>query len=167
MLDCGENRPQDPAAALKGTDSLPLLATVARAYEKELANYPLAIERNKQVLALAPSDEQAVLALERLYVATGQHEELLAIYDKKLSLAASEQEKREVRLQLALLYEEQVHDVERALALYRDILKTAPDDLQALRALGRLYQATSQWQDLAKVIERQLALTASDAMASS
>jgi tetratricopeptide (TPR) repeat protein len=61
---------------------------LARAYEKELANYPLAIERNKQVLALAPSDEQAVLALERLYVATGQHEELLAIYDKKLSMAA-------------------------------------------------------------------------------
>jgi tetratricopeptide (TPR) repeat protein len=153
--------------ALKGKDVLPLLATVARAYEKELANYPLAIERNKQVLALAPSDEQAVLALERLYVATGQHEELLAIYDKKLSLAANEQEKREVRLQLALLYEEQVHDVERALALYRDILKTDPDDLQALRALGRLYQATEKWQDLAAIIERQLLLTANDAFASS
>ncbi len=151
---------------LKGTDVLPLLATVARAYEKELANYPLAIERNKQVLALAPSDEQAVLALERLYVATGQHEELLAIYDKKLSLAASEQEKREVRLQLALLYEEQVHDVDRALALYRDILKTDPDDLQALRALGRLYQSTEKWQDLAAIIERQLALTANDAIVS-
>jgi tetratricopeptide (TPR) repeat protein len=150
---------------LQGADSLPLLATVARAYEKELADYPLAIERNKQVLALAPSDEQAVLALERLYVSTGQHEELLAIYDKKLSLAASEQEKREVRLQLALLYEEQVHDVERALALYRDILKTDPDDLQALRALGRLYQSTEKWQDLAAIIERQLALTANDAVA--
>ena len=153
--------------SLGGNDLLPLLSTLAGAYERELANHELGIQRNKQILALAPSDEQAVLALERLYVATGQHEELLAIYDKKLSLAATEQEKREVRLQLALLYEEQVHDVERALALYRDILKTAPDDLQALRALGRLYQATSQWQDLAKVIERQLALTASDAMASS
>ncbi len=152
--------------SLQGRASLPLLATLARAYEKELANYPLAIERNQQVLALDPSEEQAVLALERLYVATGQHEELLAIYDKKLSLAASEKEKREVRLQLALLYEEQVHDVERALALYRDILKTDPDDLQALRALGRLYQSTEKWQDLAEIIERQLALTAADAVAS-
>jgi tetratricopeptide (TPR) repeat protein len=152
--------------SVKGQAALPLLATLARAYEKELANYPLAIERNKQVLALAANEEQAVLALERLYVATGQHEELLAIYDKKLNLAGSDAEKREVRLQLALLYEEQVHDVDKALALYRDILKTDPDDLQALRALGRLYQATEQWKDLAKVIERQLALTADDAMAS-
>ena len=152
--------------AVEGRASLPLLATLARAYEKELANYPLAIERNQQVLAFEPSDEQAVLGLERLYVATGQHEELLAIYDKKLSLAATDGEKRKVRLQLALLYEEQVRDVEKALALYRDILKTDPDDLQALRALGRLYQATEQWDDLAKVIERQLVLCANDALAS-
>jgi len=144
---------------------LPLLATLAHAYEKELANYPLAIERNQQVLALEPSDQQAVLGLERLYVATGQHEELLAIYDKKLSMAGSDAEKRDVRLQLALLYEEQVRDVEKALALYRDILKTDPDDLQALRALGRLYQGTENWQELAKVIERQLVLRANDALA--
>ena len=54
--------------------------------------------------------------------------------------------------------------MEKALALYRDILKTDPDDLQALRALGRLYQATEKWQDLAKVIERQLVLCANDAL---
>jgi tetratricopeptide (TPR) repeat protein len=151
--------------SLKGERSLPLLVPLARAYEKELANFPLAIERNKRVLAVVPGDEQAVLALERLYVATGQHEELLAIYDKKLAMAGSDAEKREVRLQLALLYEEQVRDVGKALSLYRDILKTDPDDLQALRALGRLYQATEQWKDLVKVIERQLALCASDAVA--
>jgi tetratricopeptide (TPR) repeat protein len=152
--------------ALAGSDRLPLLATVALAYEKELANYPLAIERNQQVLAIEPSNEQAVLGLERLYVASGQHEELLAIYDKKLSLAGSDAEKRNVRLQLALLYEEQVRDLEKALTLYREILKTDPDDLPALRALGRLYQATEKWPELAEVIERQLALCADDALAS-
>jgi tetratricopeptide (TPR) repeat protein len=152
--------------AVKGKERLPLLATLAHAYEKELANYALAIERNQQVLALADNEEQAVLALERLYVATGQHEELLAIYDKKLRLAGTDAEKREVRLQLALLYEEQVHDVAKALALYQDILKTDPDDLPALRALGRLYQATEQWKDLAGVLQRQLALCAADAIAS-
>ena len=52
--------------SLKGNELLPLLSTLAGAYEKELANYELGIQRNKQILALAPSDEQAVLALERL-----------------------------------------------------------------------------------------------------
>jgi tetratricopeptide (TPR) repeat protein len=97
---------------LKGQGSLPLLATVARVYEKELADSELAIARNQEILAIADSDEQAVLALERLYIATGQHDQLLAIYDKKLALAGSDEEKREVRLQLAGLYEEQVHDPE-------------------------------------------------------
>jgi tetratricopeptide (TPR) repeat protein len=150
---------------MQGPDSLALLATVATAYEKELANPEAAIERNKQILALADMDERAVLALERLYVATGQHDQLLAIYDKKLSLASTDAEKREVRLQLAALYEEQVRDVEKAIRLYKDILKTDKEDPQALRALDRLFRATQNWKDLAKVIARQLKLPNDDATA--
>ena len=147
---------------LQGQDALPLLATVARAYEKELANPEAAIARNRGILEIADRDEQAVLALERLYIATGQHDQLLAIYDKKLALAGSEEEKREVRLQLAALYEEQVHDADKAIELYKDILKTAKEDVQALRALDRLYRATERWKDLAKIIARQLKLPNDD-----
>ena len=37
-------------SGVEGQERLPLLGTLARAYEKELANYPLAIERNRQIL---------------------------------------------------------------------------------------------------------------------
>jgi tetratricopeptide (TPR) repeat protein len=148
--------------SLQGQDALPVLATVARAYEMELANTEAAIARNREILEIADRDEQAVLALERLYIATGQHDQLLAIYDKKLALAGSEEEKREVRLQLAALYEEQVHDADKAIELYKDILKTAKEDVQALRALDRLYRATERWKDLAKIIARQLKLPNDD-----
>jgi len=148
--------------SLQGQDGLPLLATVARAYEKELANSEAAIARNREILEIVDRDEQAVLALERLYIATGQHDQLLAIYDKKLALAGSEDEKREVRLQLAALYEEQVHDADKAIELYKDILKTAKEDVQALRALDRLYRATERWKDLSKIIVRQLKLPNDD-----
>ncbi len=151
--------------SLAGEAALPLLATVARVYEKELANSEAAIERNRAILNIADSDEQAVLALERLYIATGQHDQLLAIYDKKLALAGSEEEKREVRLQLAGLYEEQVRDPEKAISLYKDILKTSKEDAQALRALARLYRATERWRELVKIIARQLKLPNDDASA--
>jgi len=81
---------------------------------------------------------------------------VVAIYDKKLALPARKDEKREVRLQLAALYEEQVHDADKAIELYKDILKTAKEDVQALRALDRLYRATERWKDLSKIIVRQL-----------
>ena len=63
---------------------LPVLSTLAHAYEGELANPETAIERNQAILEISPKNEQAVEALERLYVATGRFAQLLAIYDKKL-----------------------------------------------------------------------------------
>jgi tetratricopeptide (TPR) repeat protein len=69
--------------------ALPLLSTLARAYERELADAESAIARNRKILELSPEDEEAVFALERLYIATERYPELLAIYDKKLSLAAA------------------------------------------------------------------------------
>ena len=148
--------------SLRGPEALPFLATVARAYEKELANTEAAIARNRRILEIVDRDEQAVLALERLYIATGQHDQLLAIYDKKLALAGSEEEKREVRLQLAALYEEQVHDADKAIELYKDILRTSKEDAQALRALDRLYRGTGNWKELARIIARELKLPNDD-----
>src|SRR6185369_669269 len=61
--------------------ALPLLSTLARAYEKDLADAESAIARNRKILELSPEDEEAVLALERLYIATERYPELMAIYD--------------------------------------------------------------------------------------
>jgi tetratricopeptide (TPR) repeat protein len=151
--------------ACKGKKALPLLRTIARAYEKELGNAEVAIERNQSILALDADEAEAVLALERLFVATGRHGDLLAIYDKKLSLAASEDEKKEVRFALARLYEDEVKDANKAIALYCDILDTYPDELPALQALDRLYRSTKKWKELVKVIDRELALVTDNAAA--
>jgi tetratricopeptide (TPR) repeat protein len=143
--------------------ALPLLATLARAYERDLADHESAIARNRKILELSPEDEEAVFALERLYIATERYPELLAIYDKKLALARTAAEKREVRFRLANLYEEQIRDADKAIKLYRAILDEAPDEMQALRALDRLYRGTSQWNPLAETIERELELSQDNA----
>src|SRR5207247_2493618 len=140
--------------------------TLARADEGELADPEAAIARNRSILELAPKDEEAVLALERLYIATERYPELLAIYDKKLSLAKTDVEKREVRFRLAGLYEDQIRDADKAIKLYRSILDEAPDEVQALRALDRLYRGTSQWKELAATIERELELSQDNAASS-
>jgi tetratricopeptide (TPR) repeat protein len=150
---------------IKGRDALPLLRTLAEAYEKELGNPGAAIEKNETILQIVPNDETVVLALERLYIATGRHEELLSIYDKKLKIASSEEQKRDVRLKLASLYEDQVKDVVRAIELYKDVLVADPQDRQALRALERLYVVTENWKQLALIIEAQIKLESSDHLA--
>ncbi len=144
---------------LEGPAGLAVLKTLARAYERELANPEAAMERNRAVLAISPSDPDSVLALERLYVATGRHAELLAIYDKKLSMARTDSEKRQVRFQLASLYEDEIRDHRaRPSRCTATSCKSSPNELPALRALDRLYRGTQQWPELVSTVERELEL---------
>ncbi|HVX96230.1 MAG TPA: tetratricopeptide repeat protein [Polyangia bacterium] len=152
-------------AALPGVASedaaLPILGTLARAYEKELANPEAAIARNQRILKTAPKDPEAVDALERLYVATGRFADLLAIYDKKLDLAKTQDEKLEIRMKLAGLYEEEAKQPEKAIELYNAILKQDPKQAKALAALDRIYQSLGKWTELAIVMEQEIALASS------
>ena len=106
---------------------LALLATLAAAYEGELANPELAIARNQKILQIAAKEPDAVAALERLYIATGRFADLLAIYDKKLEMAKSKAEELEIRFKLASLYEEEIKQPDKAIELYLAIIAQDPD----------------------------------------
>jgi len=143
---------------------LPVLAILARAYEKELANPETAIERNQAILEIAPKHEEAVGALERLFVATGQFEKLLAIYDKKLELAKSKQEQLDIRFKLASLYEDEIRQPERAAELYKAILKQDGQQVGALQALDRIFTALGKWSDLAETLNQEIGLASDPAV---
>jgi tetratricopeptide (TPR) repeat protein len=150
------------AALPKITDDavrLPVLGILAAAYEKELANPEAAIERNQAILEIAPKHEEAVGALERLYVATGRFAQLLAIYDKKLELAKSKQEQLDIRFKLAGLYEEEIKQPDKAIEIYQAILKQDATQLAALHALDAIYAGLGRWKDLAATIDREVALS--------
>jgi tetratricopeptide (TPR) repeat protein len=138
---------------------LAVLSTLAAAYEKELGNPEAAIERNQTILEIAAKDPTAVEALERLYIVTGRFSDLLAIYDKKLELAKTADEQLEIRFKLAGLYEEEIRQPEKAIELYKAILKQSPTELQALSALDRLYVSLGRWKDLSATLLTEIDLT--------
>src|SRR4029077_12707346 len=141
------------------TAVMALLGTLAAAYERELANPELAIARNQKILGLSAKEPDAVAALERLYIATGRFADLLAIYDKKLSMAKSKTEELEIRFKLANLYEEEIKQPDKAIELYLAIVAQDPAQLLALSALDRLYQQLSRWKDLAETITKEIDLS--------
>ena len=69
-------------------DALPLMLVMARVIEKEQGDVDRALDMNRQILAIDERNEQALDALERLYLGKGRFEELLEIYEKKLELTA-------------------------------------------------------------------------------
>ena len=138
---------------------LPLLSTLASAYESELGDPERAIARNQAILEIAASDPDAVGALERLYIATGRFPDLLAIYDKKLELAKSKAEELEIRFKLAGLYEEEIRQPEKAIVLYQAILTQDAEQLAALVALDRIYLGLGRWKELAATLVQEIDLT--------
>jgi len=87
-------RSADSAAS---TTPLPLLAVVARRRRTELGETDRALDTNRKILALRPDDAEAVDALERLYLAKERFADLLAIYDKKLSLPGDPAAQKQIR----------------------------------------------------------------------
>jgi len=150
-----------PKFAHKG-DALPLMLVMARVIEQEQGDVERALDMNRQILTIDEGNEQALDALERLYLGKGQFEELLGIYTKKLELTGDGDERIAIQSKIGQLYEDEVKDDKKAIAAYLAILDAAGDEPTALRSLDRVYLRNSMWKELADILGRQLTIVGPD-----
>ena len=143
-------------------DALPLMLVMARVIEKEQADIERALDMNRKILEIDEGNEQALDALERLYIGKGQFEDLLGIYTKKLDLSNDGDERIAIQSKIGQLYEDEVKDDKRAVAAYQAILDAAGDEPSALRSLDRIYLRNQQWKELADILGRQLTIVGPD-----
>jgi len=143
-------------------DGLPLMLVMARVIEREQGDVERALEMNRQILAIDDGNEQALDALERLYLGKGQFQDLLDVYEKKLELTNDSDQRIAIQSKIGQLYEDEVKDDKKAIAAYQAILDAAGDEPSALRSLDRIFQRNAMWQDLADIIGRQLTIAGPD-----
>ncbi|MBA3458412.1 MAG: tetratricopeptide repeat protein, partial [Deltaproteobacteria bacterium] len=143
-------------------DALPLMLVMARVIEGEQGDIDRALEMNRQILNIEEGNEQALDALERLYLGKGQFEELLGIYTKKLDLTNDGDERIAIQSKIGQLYEDEVKDDKKAVTAYLAILDAAGDEPTALRSLDRVYLRNSMWKELADILGRQLTIVGPD-----
>lgn len=137
-------------------DALPLMLVMARVIEKEQGDVERALDMNRQILALDERNEQALDALERLYLGKAQFEQLLDVYAKKLDLTTDPDERVAIQSKIGQLYEDEVKDDQKAVAAYMAILDANGEEPTALSSLDRIYVRNQQWKELADVIGRQI-----------
>ncbi len=140
------------------SQALPLMLVVAQVLEVELAEIDRALSTNQAILALDDHNEAALAALERIYLGKQEYEALLDVYRRKLDLTVNADEQTQIRFKIGQLYEEEVGDDAKAMEAYSAVLAAVGDDVQALRALDRLYQKNEKWDELHDAIARQLAV---------
>ncbi len=139
-----------------------LLTGLAELYDERLEEPAKAVEAYEEALSLDPEDLAVLDALERLHTAREDWQSLLDVYRKKVDLATDAEERRRLLAQIAYLQEEMLGRPADAIETYREILASNPDDLDALRALDRLYTSEEAWHELADNLARQLELTQDD-----
>lgn len=143
-------------------DALPVMSVMAAALEKELGQHDRALELNRQIVDLDPHNQDALDALERLYLGKGQFQALLDVYGKKLELSTDVDERVDIQAKIGQLYEDEVKDDDKAIAAYQGILDAVGDEPKALSALDRVYLRNARWKELADVLSRQITIVGPD-----
>ncbi|RMG99750.1 MAG: tetratricopeptide repeat protein [Deltaproteobacteria bacterium] len=139
-------------------ESLPLRHELARLYEQDLQDLERALAVNQAILDIDPEDAQALASLERAYIALGRETDLLEVLGTKLSLAETDEDRRSIQARIGSIHE-QLGNHDEAIAAYQAVLDTGVEDPAVLAALDRIYEGLERWEELAGILERELAVT--------
>ena len=158
----------EKALSAKGKEKLPsalereLLLVVAVAYDEKLAQSDRAVEYFRRAQSIQPEDASALVALERLYTRTERWSDLVDTLLKKAQLVTDVAEREEIRIRTARVWEEMLGNAEQAIVAWNVVLQDNPGNVQALRALDRLYMTRGEFRELADNLQRQLNLVGAD-----
>jgi golgin subfamily B member 1 len=136
---------------------LPVMAEIAHVQEIKLHQTDRALETFQEILGRFGSDASVLEGLERLYLDKGRYADLPNIYEKQFEQARTPQEARTVAYKLARLAEDKLNDESRAAEAYRKILDSSPDEMEALRGIDRIYTKQQRWEELAEILQGQMA----------
>ena len=149
---------------------------LAQIYEVQLEDVDNAIGRYRRVTEVDAENQNAVRALDRLYLQTERWPNLAAILEREAEIGQTPDEILEFKFRLGQVQQQSLGNVDAAIAAYRDVIQASPEHratleaLEALFAEGQkqveigeilepLYRAAGEWEKLVGVHEAQLAHT--------
>ena len=139
-------------ATLEPKERLDLLAQVAELDESALADAAHAVATYEKMLELDPADMRAHRALDRHYAAAERWRDLEELLGTRVSFA-NPGEVAELEFRRADLRATRFGDVDGALDLLEEIVRTAPSHEGARRLLEKLLTSTEHRQRVAHVLE--------------
>ncbi len=135
-----------------------MLLEVAKLYDAEMGDVEEAITALRRVLELDGSDPAALAQLSALYRREQRWQDLAQVLSRARDLAASDEARIALQLQIAALHENEIGDDEAAVEAYRTVVGLDDRSREALAGLERLYTKLDRFAELNRVYERQIAL---------
>jgi tetratricopeptide (TPR) repeat protein len=144
------------------TERVELLRRLARLYEEVLVRPEYAESAWKGLLEVEPGDKEALARLSRVYEASGSTRELVDVLERQVEASLDDQERRDLRMQLANLQRETLKDRAAEIDVLRALLMDAPADDDAMAALARALEAEGRHAEAADVVSERATLTQND-----
>ncbi|MFO0566465.1 MAG: tetratricopeptide repeat protein [Polyangiaceae bacterium] len=136
-----------------------LRAEAAEILELQLSDTGRARDLYEQVLAQDPGHEKASESLARIYERTGDFPGFVKLLERRAEALRGE-ERLKVLCRIADVYEDHLKDEGEAVRRLDAVLGEDPKNLDALRALDRLYSKMGRFQDLLENLHAQVSLAA-------
>ncbi len=139
----------------KRVERLTALRRVADLYETQLADVEGVVYACSGILELLPGDREALDRMERVLDKAGDKKRLEQTLEYHVACCTAPVERTKLLRRLAVLAEERDDEVV-AMDRWEHVLKSAPNDVPALKQLAGLYERHQRYPDLAEVLDRAL-----------
>ena len=142
-----------------------LYARMARLAADRLRDPARAVELWREVLEVAPGDDEALTQLTALHEQMGDWHGLAGSLRRRVEASAEPAERAGYLTRLGRLYREQLSDPDRAREAWEAVLALDPGALEVIEELEELLAEREDWSQVAQVLERGAALESSPAKA--
>lgn len=136
------------------------LEEIAGVCEKNLGDPERAIATWQRIEEIAPGYERARESQKRILQKAKQWDRMANVLEREAKNAADPAQRAEIMRRMAQIHREKLGDAQKAIAIYKDILRADPRDAVALRSLVEIYEREGDWDGLAKALRKQLEVSA-------
>ncbi len=140
MLALEAQASKDPARAIQ------TLLEVGDLQRDQFGNIDASIDSYFQVLARDPMHQQAFETLESMLVTNGRFERLVDLYRRRAAAHPDPTQRVEMLMRAGHILVERLSAPDKAREIYEHVLASQPQNVQALRALGDIHFAASNWE---------------------
>ncbi len=129
-----------------------LLKRVGQIRETRLSDIKGAIDAYRRALDSGTTDMEVLVALDRLYESEGMWPELDEIFDREIEMTDTSEAINRLKLRQGRLREQEFNDVAGAIGVFRDVIESDPENLEASQALEALLSHDDFVEELVEIL---------------
>ncbi len=139
------------------TERISLLRRMAELWHHELDNPDEAIWACEQILSHVAGDKEALHRLQTIHDERENHDALLSVLERELKLAATPEDKIKLLRRMARIAEVNLHDHERTLDIWAQLLALQPNNLDFVDKMISAYEQADEFEQMAALLGKAAA----------